>query len=149
MNFLFRFLARFSRPTPLESGILEKTAAILDEAEGRIFRFQVQLAVLQRDPSGRNVKFRYKEKPPAIRRLANFQSIHRAVLVGRGSISGFSTVATVRLVKGVLSSLDLDSVPWSAHEPLEIEVRSSDLTAPTTNGSMWDHGTEPQLHRRP
>lgn len=130
MNFLSRFLARFSRPTPLESGVLEKIAAMLDEAEGRVFQLQVRLAVFQRHPSGRSVEFRYRERPPTIRRLANCQSIHRTVLVVRGSVSGFSTVATVRLAKGVLCSLDFDSISWVAHEPLEIEANFTDLVEP-------------------
>ena len=49
------------------------------------------------------------------------------MLVVRGSVSGFSTVATVRLAKGVLCSLNFDSIPWVAHEPLEIEAKFTDL----------------------
>jgi hypothetical protein len=127
MNFLSRFLTCFSRPTSLESEVLGEIAAMLGEAEGRVFQLQVRLALFQRHPPGRNVEFRYRTRPPAIQRLANCQNIHRAVLVVRGSVSGFSTLATVRLAKGVLCSLDFDPIPWVAHEPLEIEARFTDL----------------------
>jgi hypothetical protein len=127
MNFFSRFFARFSRPTSLELGVLEKTCAILGEAEGRVFQLQVRLAVFHRDPSGRSVEFRYRERPPAIRRLANCPNIHRAVFTVRGSVSGFSTVATVRLVKGVPCSLSFDPIPWVAPEPLVIEAKFTDL----------------------
>jgi hypothetical protein len=136
-NFLSRFFERFSRPTPLETGVLEKTCAMLDEIEGRLLRLQVQLAVFQRHPSGHIVEFHYRKWPPEIPRLATCQSIHCAVLAVRGSVSGFSTVATVRLTKGVLRSLEFDTIPWAAHEPLEIEGRFMDLVetagAPNNN----------------
>jgi hypothetical protein len=125
-NFLARLLARFSRPTALESGVLEKTCAMLDESEGRILRLQVQLATIRRHPSGRIIEFRYRKRPPSIRRPTNCQDVHRAILVVRGRVSGFSTRATVRLAKGVLSSMEFDTLPWAAHEPLEIEGRFSD-----------------------
>jgi hypothetical protein len=143
MKFLSRFLARFSRPTPLELGVLEKIAAMLGEDEGRTFRLQVRLAVVRRHPSGRNVEFRYRERPTTIQRLANSQNIHRAVLVVRGSVSGFSTVATVRLAKGVLCSLEFDSIPWAASEPLKIEAKFTDLLEPTADGDSPGHGQEP------
>lgn len=144
MNFLSRLLARFSRPTRMESGVLEKTCAIMDESEGRILRLQVQLAVLQRHPSRHIVEFRYRERPPAIPRLANCQNIHRAVLTVRGNVSGFSTLATVRLANGVLCSLEFDPIPWAAHEPLEIEGRFTDLVESATNGGTPGHGGEPK-----
>ena len=143
MNCLSRLLKRLSRPTPLESGVLEKTCAMLGEPENRILRLQIQLAVFQRHPLGRSVEFRYRERPPAIRRLANCQSIHRAVLALRGSISGFSTVATVRLAKGVLSSLDFDPIPWTADESLEIETQFVDFGDSVPNTGSSGHGGEP------
>ena len=145
MNFLSRFLARFSRPTPLELGVLEKIAAMLGEDEGRTFRLQVRLAVFRRHPSGRNVEFRYRERPPTIRRLANCQNIHRAVLVVRGSVSRFSTVATVRLAKGVLCSLDFDPIPWVAPEPLEIEAKFTDLAEPAADGAPSGHSQDSEI----
>src|SRR5690606_31670966 len=125
-DLLSRFLARFSRPTALESGVLEKTCSLLDEPEGRIFRLQVQLATFRRHPSGRIVEFRFRKRPPSIRRLADRQDIHCVELAARGSVSGFSTMATVRLAKGVIRSLEFDMIPWAAHEPLEIEGRFAD-----------------------
>lgn len=141
-NFLARLLSRFSRPTPLESGVLEKVCAMLDEPEGRILRLQIQLAAIRRHSSERTVEFQYRKRPPSIRRLANCQDIHRAVLTVRGRVSGFSTVATVRLAKGVLSSLDFDSMPWAAHEPLEIESQFADLVEPAVDVGISGAGRE-------
>lgn len=143
VSFLFRCLARFSRPTQLESGVLEKTCSMLDEPEGRILRLQVQLATFHRHLSGRTIEFRYRKRPPSIWRLANRQDIHRAVLTVRGRVSGFSTVATVRLAKGVLSSLEFDLIPWTAHEPLEIEGKFADLVDSAPEGGTSNHAGEP------
>ena len=148
-NFLSRFLARFSRPTQLESSVLEKTCAMLDEAEGQILQLQIQLATIWRHPSGRTIEFRYRKRPPSIRRFANCMEPHRAAeLAVRGSVTSFSTVATVRLAAGVLSSLEFDMIPWAAHEPLEIESQFSDLGEPAANGG-YSHTGKPNSTSSP
>lgn len=122
LNTLLRCL---QRPTPLESSVLQAVAAALPQEEGETFRAQFKAASFKREWGGRCVHFFFNGQtpPPPITRLSGFVKAPLATVTVQGKASLFKTTAKVHVMRGILSSLDFDLIPWSEKEDYTLECQ--------------------------
>lgn len=129
MNLYTRIFDRLRRMTPLESAILRELETSLPADEGSTLALQIRTARIRRLCGGRSLDFSFRRPVQPIERLTNEPSAVLAVATVKGKVSGFRTIASIRLAAGTLAVIDFDSIPWTGHEPLEVQCRICDAAA--------------------